>query len=366
MIPVEKPGSPADILEHYGAKGMHWGIRKKEETSNRKPAQPKQISPKKEARAKRHEEAAKNVQPHIDAIRANPSKIAYIQNNRNAQIKSLEDYRDQHIKDAKDIREGHLTDGQKKALVGAGVVVGILAAYGTYKLVDSGTARQMLNKKVSFNRNSQLARHMSPDEIMKEVVPAINPGYGGVGTKMNCRRCTFAFEMRRRGLDVKSTNSISGTGQTVAGLLNATNPESNMSTGKFGIVKALMKEGGKEGPLSTALETAHGLGKEGVGGSGFSSSTAAEKTASIFKAIGQHPDGARGELGVSWGMGGAHSMAWEMIGGQPHIFDTQSGKDFNFAKFAEDYAPNVSQAGITRLDNVNLNTGYLRKWVQNA
>jgi hypothetical protein len=28
MIPVEKPGSPAEILEHHGTKGMRWGVRK--------------------------------------------------------------------------------------------------------------------------------------------------------------------------------------------------------------------------------------------------------------------------------------------------------------------------------------------------
>lgn len=28
QVSVEKPGSPAEILEHHGVKGMHWGIRK--------------------------------------------------------------------------------------------------------------------------------------------------------------------------------------------------------------------------------------------------------------------------------------------------------------------------------------------------
>lgn len=27
MIPVEKPGSPAAVLEHFGKKGMKWGVR---------------------------------------------------------------------------------------------------------------------------------------------------------------------------------------------------------------------------------------------------------------------------------------------------------------------------------------------------
>jgi hypothetical protein len=31
----EKPGSPGDILEHHGVKGMRWGVRKEEETGGR-------------------------------------------------------------------------------------------------------------------------------------------------------------------------------------------------------------------------------------------------------------------------------------------------------------------------------------------
>lgn len=29
MISVEKPGSPEEILEHFGTKGMKWGTRKR-------------------------------------------------------------------------------------------------------------------------------------------------------------------------------------------------------------------------------------------------------------------------------------------------------------------------------------------------
>jgi hypothetical protein len=32
-VSVEKPGSPADILEHFGTKGMKWGVRKSVDTA---------------------------------------------------------------------------------------------------------------------------------------------------------------------------------------------------------------------------------------------------------------------------------------------------------------------------------------------
>ena len=44
-----------------------------------------------------------------------------------------------------------------------------------------------------MKKNDLLSRKMSPDSIMKEVVAPINPGYGSVGTKMNCRRCYFCI-----------------------------------------------------------------------------------------------------------------------------------------------------------------------------
>jgi hypothetical protein len=65
-------------------------------------------------------------------------------------------------------------------------------------------------------------------------------------------------------------------------------------------------------------------------------------------------------------MGGGHSVAWEIIGGKPHIFDTQSGEVFkdvaSFSKFSE----NVVEAGFTRLDNLDLNDDFLQRWVQSA
>lgn len=33
MVVGEKPGSPAEVLEHVGVKGMHWGVRKESTSS---------------------------------------------------------------------------------------------------------------------------------------------------------------------------------------------------------------------------------------------------------------------------------------------------------------------------------------------
>lgn len=373
LVSTEKPGSPAEVLEHFGTKGMHWGVRKKQEmSSNGKSAQPKKLSERKEARAKKHEARASEAQKRINEIQAKPKTWAYAQYQRNTQVKELERFRDREAKAAKDIRAGRLTDFQKKAIIGASVVGVALAAYGTYKLVDSGTANQLLNRNTAMKTNDLLSRTMSHDAIMKEVVKPINPGYGGLGTKMNCRRCTFAYEMRRRGMDVKATNSVAGTGQTPLSLIKATQPGSKIKTGKVSMVKTMVEEAqvrdkwGRptKGPVTALIQEGHGLGKEGLGES-FKFDTPSAKSAKIFEALSRNPDGARGELGMSWKQGGAHSMAWEIIGGKPVIFDTQNGHSYTQAEF-ESVTKVMKNAASTRLDDVPLNTNFLGKWVRNV
>ena len=371
LVSTEKPGSPAEVLEHVGVKGMHWGIRKKEETSSGKSASPK-ISDRKEKRAKGHEATAALAQKRINEIKAQPSSNWYVQRNRDTQVHELEKHRDTHEKAAKDIRAGRMTDFQKKVVIGASVTATVLAAYGTYKLVDSGTAHQLLSRNVPMKKNELLSRKMAPESIMKEVVKPINPGYGDVGTKMNCRRCTFAYEMRRRGLDVKATNSVAGTGQTPLSLLKATDPHSTLKTGKFSTVKTVLSEAiskektGTEGPVTQFMKEGQGLGKKSIGKGILHHLNRNERSEWIFEQLGKNPEGARGELGMSWQAGGAHSMAWEIIGGKPVIFDTQSGKAYDTAKFSQEVARNIKDAGYTRLDDVPLNTKFLGKWIRNV
>ena len=374
LVSVEKPGSPAELVEHHGIKGMHWGVRKEQDVSNGKSSGPKTISDKKEKRAKGHEAQAKQAQAAIDKIKANPSKNWYTKRVEADQVHHLEKHRDTQTKAAKDIREGHLTDHQRHVIEGAAVVGTVLAAYGTYKFVDSGTAHQLLSKDVPLKKNDLLSRKMSSDAIMKEVVKPINPEYGDLGTKMNCRRCTFAYEMRRRGLDVKATNSIAGTGQTPISLIKATDPHSKLGTSKWSQVSKIVKESVDQaqnpektpGPVTTFMKEAHGLGKKSIGKGVLQHLDNEEKSQWIFDQLAKNPEGARGELGMSWHGGGAHSMAWEIIGGKPVIFDTQSGNAYDAAKFGQEVASNVSEAGMTRLDDLPLNTKFLGKWVRNV
>src|SRR4051812_13230863 len=104
---------------------MHWGVHKREESTSAHPRL-KQISARKEKKAKQHEVNARHMQAAIDKIHANTSRWTYTQRHRAALVKDLEKKRNRELNDAKAIREGHLTSKQKKVLIGAGVTAGLL------------------------------------------------------------------------------------------------------------------------------------------------------------------------------------------------------------------------------------------------
>lgn len=367
----EKP-SLEEILEHHGVKGQKWGVRKRDDGSS------KSVSPevkiKREAAAQKHESNAKNIQGRIDKLKAKPVS-RFKQRSVNDQIKQLEKLRDIEKKNAENKRQGKLTEQQKTVIKGAAIAVGILAAYGAYTTLNSGQARvtiaqgkAFLNKQgvSTWATNPLLARKgLSPDEIMAHVVKDVNPGYGGIGTKVNCRRCTFAYEMRRRGYDVAATKTTNGSGQTAQGLFNATKSAAEIanpsSRAAFQVSSSGVAEATQFGKV-----LAHPLGQNAI----TENINDGHMGAAIFRTLSQHPEGARGELGVSWFGGGAHSVAWEIIGGKPVVFDCQSGKKYDdpltlFETAAHNTAL-INAAAFTRLDTLPLNDAFLRRWLKNA
>lgn len=300
-------------LYHHGIKGMKWGVRRFQKKDGSLTS----------AGKKRYSEDS-------DSKKTN----------------------EKQSEDGQQKEKKQLTRKQKVAIAGAAVV----AAYATYKFVDSGRANQLVAKGKAalghtepdgFNKNILLAnKRLDSDGIMEQVVSRINPGYGGIGTKNNCRRCTFAYEMSRRGYDVKATKSIGGTGQTYRGKFKAT------TKGKSGLLDYYKTA--FINPLSIAGKAVDKI----PGEKGYSDS--------IFKALGTYKNGARGELSVEWSCGGRHSVAWEIVKGKPVIFDCQDGTKYDTPETFKKFGDMVSSARVSRLDNVDLNKDFLLRWLQNA
>ena len=141
--------------------------------------------------------------------------------------------------------------------------------------MNSGNARRIgKNGKDFLLREKGIGYKLKPelrdpnldvDGIMSKVVPAINPDYGKFGTKMNCRRATFAYEMRRRGYDVAATRTPTGRGQDISGQYNVLHPNVNLApVGFTGIFTRLISElKSTDKPYTTAVQTpGYTFGKE--------------------------------------------------------------------------------------------------------
>jgi hypothetical protein len=217
-------------------------------------------------------------------------------------------------------------------------------------------------------------RDMDADSLQRIVASKINPGFGDVGTKMNCRRATFAYEMRRRGYDVMATRTTSGRGQELGGIYNAVNPGVNIvPSGAAGVLTRLGLEArrqsisGTNSVKDTPFTNLSTVFSQGLGLNPVSDDDNGSTAGGIFKALRDQPDRSRGEVGVSFIGGGLHSIAYEIVNGKPVIFDTQAGKRFTTAAQMERfYQDSLFNAGFTRLDNLPMNYNFLLRWLRNA
>lgn len=243
-----------------------------------------------------------------------------------------------------------------------------MAAYATYKFIDSGHAHQMITKGKRalgisdsvFKKDLRLAdKNLTDSEIFDKVVKRINPDYGAIGSKVNCRRCTFAYEMSRRGYDVKATKTIGGNGQGLVGLSNAITKES----GFFGY----LKNAANDEPLTRRILGDENTKKNKMGFEDVLLTSNVEDNAkNIFKHLSNYSDGARGEFAMQWTGGAAHSMAFEIIKGKPIIFDCQTSTEYSSPEDLSKLAKYIVKASTTRLDNIDLNEDFLMRWMKNA
>lgn len=353
-----------EYLEHFGVKGMRWGIRKEDSGG----------SSRREAKATKLEGKAAQYDAQVKALKGS---------GKNYTIMQLREKRDLALSDAKAIREGKLTKNQKKVLIGAGVAVGILAAAGTAHLVQSGKMNSVIMRGKQFveGRDTPFKvkeglgkRDLSLDDIKRDVIPQINPGFGKLGTKMNCRRCTFAYELRRRGYDVAATRTTTASGQTPFGVDEAISPGlRNRGAGQLSVISRIFKDlreqqkrGSSPYVQSTptyqqAIYNLHPKAKEVV-----------DLTPHGFLARlkREMPDRARGELTFSWmDVNAGHSVVWEIIDGVPHVFDTQSGKDITkgFADGSLSWMfSRCRNANFMRLDDLELDPEFISRWAKDA
>lgn len=307
------------FLAHYGVKGMKWGVRKQDTTGSR------------QSMAKRLDES----------WFGRLSKANVERYNRKVAKKKLAEAQKQ-LEKQKGKAGGEVNPAVVMLGLYGGLAVTAITTQSIMKYRDSGRRDAKQTGDREFKKDPSLAKKMPVSQLHAKVSKPINPGYGEPGTQMNCRRATYAYEMRRRGYDVKATKSKFASGQTIKGVKNASQIDKNA---KF------------ESPWGEKNVSNPHL---------FMLSSPQKKADLVFDSLKTQPNGARGELAVSWLMGGGHSMSWEVVNKKPVIFDNQNGKMYDSPKAFSEFTPVTTTAAYTRLDNKPINNEFIKRWVTDA
>lgn len=131
----------------------------------------------------------------------------------------------------------------------------------------------------SFADAPKLTKKMPAEESVK----LTNPDFPDMGTTMNCTFCTTAMVLREKGYDVKAAKLSDGWYSD--DLFNKT----------FNSPQVAIK---------------------------------AKNNKQVISELSSHGDGAYGNLVITWGLGGSHSIFWKNENGTTNFYDGQDGKAY--------------------------------------
>lgn len=309
-------------LSHHGILGQKWGVRRFQNVDRTWTAAGKERYGNPKANHKSHQ--IKN-----DTIYGAAQKV--IAKNANVKLTEID----------------HQQEGDTKvnlAKLGLNVALDIItlnpvgAAIDAGKVVGAATANVKAKKAERRKEKSEIdpetGLHLKNKETSAdEDVKMVNPGYRNfnTNTKNNCVLCSTAMELRRRGYEVTAGKAARGY------------TEAEYTKFFKGAKEENYRRDTKTQATGTDIMFSHKTGQ--------AINDWAEPR--ILK----QGDGARGYLNVRWGMGGGHSMTYEVQNGKVVVYDAQSGKKKSLRSIA-----NASvDMGFVRLDDKEPNWNEIKK-----
>lgn len=170
--------SPSNYLEHYGIKGMHWGVRRFQNKDGTWTSAGKE----------RYGSGGSNVK----------SGKAIVEKYGNRKVSDL------------------VGSVNPELAAYAVTILSTVALSAAYSAVMNHVQRknrmnelEVLNKKKeikTFDECPKLAKPMKPEDSIK----VTNPDFPDLGTTMNCTFCTTAMALREKGYDVKAGKVLDG------------------------------------------------------------------------------------------------------------------------------------------------------------
>lgn len=177
------------------------------------------------------------------------------------------------------------------------------------------------------------SRHFTEDEDMA----AVNPSYKNfdANTKSNCMLCTTTYDLRRRGYDVTADKASTGFATNE---LKRWYPDAKIKTG--------YTDGAGVNRVKTETVDRALKGENH------------ECTKKTVEALLNQPDGARGNLMVSWGSGSGHSVVYEIKKRKVIIRDCQTNTVY---RNPDDILKYCVSSEYARLDNIHPDKRYLEE-----
>lgn len=311
-----------EYLQHYGILGMKWGVRRFQNKDGTLTA-----------RGKRRYDS----DPSNDD---EPSKTS-------------------------EKKRFQLTEKQKTWIKRGALAAGVLlAAYGLYKLNQVNVTKQakidkMIDEAEYKISNKRDWKRLDFDEALglvkkekghtwspEDDLRAINEGmyHWKKGAQNNCTFCTTAYELRRRGYDVKA--NFTEHGRTVSH------------------IKDFFKNAVVETDDSVVWALDSMKFPPGFSTEARRSAKRTRYIDMVSEKLAEYGDGARGNLIGCYSMGGGHSIIWEVKNGKTIFRDAQTGSTYKNAKEAlQFFVPGKTE--FFRTDNLEINRDTIREAVSN-